>query len=192
MRTLLPILLICSHACAAEPYTAKVIRLVNEVRADADERELALHGSFILGPREPLDYDATLAKSAQWWCDACRGTGILSHNWTIDERGYLTNIPSGYRSSKVWLPTRAGHEGFTDYFARAYYLGLPDVFYTEVGLRSDNTSAESVVFQWTASGFHTDPRQASKHYAAIIHPWVTHAGCGKADKRVFMDLADFR
>jgi hypothetical protein len=184
----LAILLLAAPGWAADDLSAKVLALVNELRADANERELALHGSLVL-PRLPLEYDPALAYSAHWWCNALSGSGILEHGWTVNERGYLTNTPR--RAKRVWLPQQAG---WTDFVIRAHYLGLPGhTGYGEVGIALDRLTPEKAVALWAGHGWHDDPRLAKFHYGTLIHPGWTHAGAGSAGwngatKSMFVDF----
>lgn len=180
----------------ADALSARVIQLVNEERADADRRELEIYGFLQDGPRLPLDYDATLAESADWWCQGLKGTGILAHSWWVNDRGYLILSPTDpvVLNRRIWFPQSFG---MTSWLDRNAYLGLDPISSSENGVLASGLNAETMFFLWLGHGYNKDPRLAFSHYSNLIRADWTHAGVAKGASGTtgrsygFMEFANF-
>jgi hypothetical protein len=171
-------LVLCQTA-VAQTWQDDIITLINEERANADERELAIYGELANGPRLPLVYHAGLEDSAQWWCDALKGSGWFDHTGYVNAEGYLINPKNNRRISRVWLPSY-NMPGMTFWPDRNRFLELKTVGKTsENGLLSKSTTPEFIVDSYVGSGYNNDPRKASKHYMNVIDAYWTHVGSAK-------------
>ncbi len=176
----------------------EALQYLNEERANADAKELALYGEFVVGPRLPLELDPILTESAQWWCDALKGTGIVAHGWYTNNKGYLIQTPDSTKTlTRVWLPFRELNPGegiyWTDFLGRNAYQGLLAVNQSENILLTSNVSPESIIARWR-SGYNDDPTKALGHYGNMINPLWTHCGFGRgpygnSKKIAVLDLA---
>lgn len=172
-------MLLVANVATAETWQEEIITLINLERMDADTRELAIYGELANGPRLPLVYHAGLEKSAQWWCDALKGSGWFDHTGYVNSAGYLINPNTNKRISRVWLPSY-NMPGMTFWPDRNWYLQIPTVGQSsENGLLSKSTNPIHIVNAYIQSGYHPDPRQARKHYMNVVNPYWTHIGSAK-------------
>lgn len=172
-------LVLLALLAAGPSWQDQTLTLINEERVAANERELALYGA-IEKVRHPLQADPRLADSAQWWCNALRGTGDFGHFGFLSERGFLLGL-GGKEVSRVWLPTYQPDR--LHYWAfRNQYLGIEGSSTqnsSENGVLLKRASPENIVSAWVRSGWHVDPRQAAKHYSNLVNPNWTHFGVAK-------------
>ena len=189
-------LLLSLTLLTASPWEAEVVRLTNIERAEANDREWMIYGSYEHGERQPLEIDPLLTDSAQWWCNALKGTGIFEHQWYINDSprngrpgGYLINPKTGRVLSRVWLPG----QGVTNFADRAWYLGV-EVSH-ENGALSKSLTSETAVTLWMLHGWHEDPRQVSSHCWNMLNPhWVRtgvgHGPWGAGRSVAFMEFGE--
>lgn len=190
---MLPNLLIAAILSAT--WQTDTIDAINVVRAEADNTELALYGVLLDGPRKPLILHDGISTSAQWWCDALKGTDLgASHGWYVNRNGFLIQSPANpVVISRVWLPQTNGWTQRTD---RYRYLGIPALAGSENAAVAPNVNPDWLLFYWTRSGWSDDPRFATEHYANLIDPRWTHAGLGRGaygggKKIAVIDFAEF-
>lgn len=168
-------LLLLALLSADLTWQQQTLNLVNAERSDANRRELLIYGE-VQQVRHPLGYDARLEESAQWWCDAIKGTGIADHFGWLNARGHLID-QNGRQISRVWLPTYQP-DGLTYWGFRNEFLGIEGRS-SENGVFLKRATPAAAVAAWRGSGWHDDPRQATKHYRNLIDPGWTHFGVGK-------------
>lgn len=195
VRATLTILLLAflSAAALGQTWQEQMVGQINLLRSLADRAELQLYGELFDGPRLPLTIHPKLTRSADWWCQALQGTGILAHGWYVNRSGYLIAGPTDPAViSRVWLPQSAG---FTSWLDRNAYLGLAPLGSGENGAVLKHPS--DCVSAWTISGWSADPRKATLHYSNLIKPAWTHVGIAheawSAGKQsVFAEFATLR
>jgi len=154
---------------------------LNDVREDADDRELLIHGNFVIGPRPALDLSDILNESAQWWCEALKGSGIADHGWYTNKDGFLIASPQNPRIlSRVWLPSIEIDPGvyWCDFVVINNYLGIEGSSQGQNLLRRSNVRTNNIVDLFTETGWNDDPLKATHHYSTMIVPFWTHCGFG--------------
>jgi hypothetical protein len=171
-------------------WPADVLDLVNREREQANLRELSIYGD-IRQVRLPLEYDPVLEASAQWWCDALKGSGHFAHSGTLNDAGFLVNA-DGRQSSNVGLPAYPG-TNHTDWNPRNWFLGL-DVNGSENGAQLKRASAVNIFEGWRRSGWSINPLDARGHYFNLVLPqWkrfgVARQVWGKGDSSVFAEFS---
>lgn len=172
-------LILWAVLATSQTWEVQNLQLINEERAAANAREFAIYGE-ILQVRQPLQYDTRLEDSAQWWCDALKGSGHFDHFGWLNAKGHLIDA-SGRQISRVWLPTYQP-DRLHFWVFRNQYLGIEahsTLNSSENGTLLRRASPSNVVGAFVRSGWAVDPRAASHHYRNVVDPRWTHMGVAK-------------
>lgn len=196
---LFSILILLPLTLQAQTWQEKTRILINEIRADANARELAIYGNYQYGERLPLKYNTELEASEQWWCEALRNTKgrWFGHFGYINDRprngvegGFLIDPRNNRQIGTIWLPSY-NTPGQTFWVDRLRYNDVLTQGSSENGvqLNNRNFSAENVVGAWM-HGYNADPRKAQYHYLNLTYPLWTDYGVAednfaKGDVSVF-------
>lgn len=166
--TRLAVVLFALLSLAGKPNTAydeRCLLEINAARADANARELAIHGE-ILAVREPLALAPELTNAANLWCGLLKGTDIFAHSALVQEL------------SDANLATRvdADRNGVVTISERQAFCGWMGIGSENGSLSKSASDPAWAVASWCHSGWSDDPRKATLHYSNVVSSKWTHFG----------------
>ncbi len=166
------VLVMSVSALAAENrFDSLCLQYINQYRAEANERELAIYGSVVKW-RAPLTLAPELTQAAKLWLRLLKGVDQLLHDAPTDLLG----------DQKLAQAVDVNDDNFVTVEERHLYCGYDSWISSECGALSPwANKAPSVAYAWYRSGWHDDPRKATKHYAILIHPFFTEFGAAFGD-----------